>query len=1591
MPWFRSSPWLLSRLLGISTTLWLCRKVGCWAKSLSRLGALVLRFVRRGRVLRRIPDYGHLLLVALYPGNPPGEEAAKHARYLADEAGVQEDPAQALGLLGEAVLLSPPDAKVYLAKAQAYHRWQRHVEALDDAELCVSIDGTCVEGWLAKGRAEHALGRSADAAISFQAGLELQPGHEDLQSQLASVRAEPQPNLVRQFKDLIFAARLGLDNLFRTLEDPEKTTDAFVESNRELLDAQVGLLAQTLHVNTVVLFESPRLCDAYEQIVHACSQLVMGAPAAFSKVLKNARSVVEGLSLAMRLGWHVHHSIPKLAANALIILANCPNADDQLRRLAVRQLLSGFLRWLLDARPESDRDAEEICGCSCSVPWKAAACFLERLFEPGRPQPWIREECEAWPDSVQLCQWLTLSVRDYHATPLGLVGLLQMPGVALAAMRSQATVDFFIAPPPFVDEDHDLEEAEEEELTEDEVEEDSSQQGVDVSDAETWDAARASGLPWWRAAQLSRQPLRMQWRQARVLAAVAAAAVEAEGSSLGNYTEGGSTSSSAGPPTDMARFAASLVARLAAESGMAASAFPPHLPRPDLPPSVRWIPDPSPPPAQRLGEWLMASLGYLFLFIEGDALFTVCACRALQTLVLSDPAGDGRTRLLRGMWLGVPLLSKLSLMACNHTAALDLLHCLCMAECPVARAGIRAAVRSLAHALTGDSSTAEAAHISSVPRLEEDALSAQSEQQQQLPPTSAARPEKDIEQQHQQVLAEQPPEAASGSFATLLPPPDEDMVPSWAEFHHELLQELAYAPPRDAQGATRKPELVTLFNFESKAALLAEHAVVRTLPAASASWSSSSSSSSSLEEDDAGSNSCLLSAPANSNIGSCECFAVPAAWNRGAVGPLGGSGAADSSLDGSSSTGSEGAAAAAAAAVASSQVEASQQAESSSSWQAISSSRLRLFHEPEATSSSVGSAAYIADPRKQQKAVLMSRRSIRLSPQVHNWAQAVAAAEKAGASAVIVYNDLDGMEPFRMGLFGEKPPSIPAFMVSGKDGAILSRSAVQGCHAMIVRSVPTSSSPRAAAQPAPWPLSGGRLPADVAQAWSLLEALSANGEPGAEEELGRLLQRMSVPEKRVWLTRRLVRHHRAQQAASSPEGELADPPLAFVEGDRWLSPAGQLTALRKQLCEGTGLGSEDICGEFEVRFREEQGVGSAVVREWMDMVAREAFLNPRSRLLRSFDRRQTFWPDAAATFCNPRWQMDYEVMGRLVGLALWQSCTLDMPLHPHVCALLFGFDRAQVSTSLGEVDEDLERNKVRWLLAHPVLDLGIELPFSDPLCSEEQLQKESAAAPEPASAAAPQAQAAATAKEQEVGPPLPALVRPGRDQLEGTERSWEERPLMTVGSAEVALGEDYIVTDDNKAAFVEALTEWKLFGGMSLQVEAMARGLGKVVPEDLRREMRSLLSPLEIAQLLSGLGGAVSVEDWERHTSYTHGLTSESPVVLWFWKTVHAWADSPEESRLLPQLLQFVTGSARVPVGGFNELVGFNGAKHAFTLASGSHLPPEALPMAHACICTLDLPPYKDFETCRAKMTQMLLMGRAHFDEAAGRADGGGD
>ncbi|GAA6105873.1 E3 ubiquitin-protein ligase NEDD4a isoform X1 [Tachysurus ichikawai] len=65
------------------------------------------------------------------------------------------------------------------------------------------------------------------------------------------------------------------------------------------------------------------------------------------------------------------------------------------------------------------------------------------------------------------------------------------------------------------------------------------------------------------------------------------------------------------------------------------------------------------------------------------------------------------------------------------------------------------------------------------------------------------------------------------------------------------------------------------------------------------------------------------------------------------------------------------------------------------------------------------------------------------------------------------------------------------------------------------------------------------------------------------------------------------------------------------------------------------------------------------------------------------------------------------------------------------------------------------------------------------------------------------------------------------------------------------------------------------------------------------------------------------------------------------------------------RLLQFVTGTSRVPMNGFAELYGSNGPQ-LFTIEQWGTR--EKLPRAHTCFNRLDLPPYESFEELREKL-----------------------
>ncbi|KAF6722594.1 E3 ubiquitin-protein ligase NEDD4 [Oryzias melastigma] len=168
-------------------------------------------------------------------------------------------------------------------------------------------------------------------------------------------------------------------------------------------------------------------------------------------------------------------------------------------------------------------------------------------------------------------------------------------------------------------------------------------------------------------------------------------------------------------------------------------------------------------------------------------------------------------------------------------------------------------------------------------------------------------------------------------------------------------------------------------------------------------------------------------------------------------------------------------------------------------------------------------------------------------------------------------------------------------------------------------------------------------------------------------------------------------------------------------------------------------------------------------------------------------------------------------------------------------------------------------------------------------------------------------------------------------------------------------GADIVVTNENKKEYIDIVMQWRFVHRVQKQMAAFKDGFFELVPEDLIK----IFDENELELLMCGLGD-VDVNDWRQNTKYKNGYCAEHKVITWFWKTV-LLMDAEKRIRLL----QFVTGTSRVPMNGFAELYGSNGPQ-LFTIEQWGTR--DKLPRAHTCFNRLDLPPYESFEELKEKL-----------------------
>lgn len=171
-------------------------------------------------------------------------------------------------------------------------------------------------------------------------------------------------------------------------------------------------------------------------------------------------------------------------------------------------------------------------------------------------------------------------------------------------------------------------------------------------------------------------------------------------------------------------------------------------------------------------------------------------------------------------------------------------------------------------------------------------------------------------------------------------------------------------------------------------------------------------------------------------------------------------------------------------------------------------------------------------------------------------------------------------------------------------------------------------------------------------------------------------------------------------------------------------------------------------------------------------------------------------------------------------------------------------------------------------------------------------------------------------------------------------------------------GAQIMVTQDNKQEFVDMYADFLLNKSVEKQFRAFRKGFQMVMAES---PLNMLFRPEEVELLVCG-SKQFDVTQLHKATEYENGYTAESQIIKDFWAIVYDM-----KIELQRKLLEFSTGSDRVPVGGLSNL----------KLVIARHGPDsDRLPTSHTCFNVLLLPEYDSKEKLKDRLYKAISFSK---------------
>lgn len=333
-------------------------------------------------------------------------------------------------------------------------------------------------------------------------------------------------------------------------------------------------------------------------------------------------------------------------------------------------------------------------------------------------------------------------------------------------------------------------------------------------------------------------------------------------------------------------------------------------------------------------------------------------------------------------------------------------------------------------------------------------------------------------------------------------------------------------------------------------------------------------------------------------------------------------------------------------------------------------------------------------------------------------------------------------------------------------------------------------------------------------------------------------------------------------------------------------------------------GDEMKFGKLNIRFHGEEGVDAGgVTREWFQVLSRQMF-DPNYVLFTPVSSdRTTFHPNKLSGI-NDEHLLFFKFIGRIIGKALYEGRVLDCYFSRAVYKRILG--KSVSVKDMESFDPDYYKS-LCWMLDNDITDIITET-FS--------------------------------VEDDEFGVTNVVDLIPN--------------------------GREIAVTEENKHDYVRLVVEHKLLSSVKEQMahflqgkqiiyNALYRWLTSIGFHDIiPAELISIFNEQELELLISGLPD-IDIDDWKSNTEY-HNYTPSSQQIQWFWRALRSF-DKEERAKML----QFVTGTSKVPLNGFKELEGMNGINR-FNIHR-DYGNKDRLPSSHTCFnrkCIFGIPHRSD-------------------------------